>query len=122
MKLLEECARACEILPACHAIAVHSLEVDGAGISLYKCPYAFLLVLCDTIQDWQRSLGGTDYSELMAIDFSLSGNNPVVEFDLKINEKSKIDEMNELENKLKTDGFMRVQIRQTNGTKIWRLD
>jgi len=114
----------CEILPACHAIALHSLEVDDeiARISLSKCPYAFLLVLCDTIQDWQRSLGGTDYSELMAIDVSFSGNIPVIKCDLQINMKKKIEELDKLGNKLETDGLMLVEIKQTNGNKTWRLD
>lgn len=113
----------CEILPACHAIALHSLEFEGeeSEISLSRCPYAFLLVLCDALQDWQRSLGATDYSELRAIDFSFSGDIPAIKCDLQINMDKKIEEMNKLENKLKTDGLMLVEIKQTNGNKIWRL-
>ena len=84
-----------EVLPACHAIALHSLEGRGK-VSFAKCPYAFLLQLCDAIQDWQRSLGGIDYSELKALDFRLTENIPQIKFVLKINQKKKIRELNQL--------------------------
>lgn len=117
-----------DVLPACHAIALHALpsqDLDTiGGISLSKCPYAFLLVLCDTIQDWQRSLGKTDYSELYDIDFDMSGIVPVLTISLKINEEAfdkKDGELKALEKNLKTDGLIKIIIKQTNGKGEWKL-
>lgn len=109
-----------EVLPACHAIALHSLE-GRDKVSFAKCPYAFLLQLCDAIQDWQRSLGRTDYSELEALEFSLLENTPKIEFVLKINEKKKIVELDQLRERLETNGLIQVEIRQHEGTKQWIL-
>jgi len=108
-----------EILPACHAIALHNLE--DIPIHFGTCPYAFLLVLCDVIQDWQRSLGGTDYSELQTIDASFSEDTPVIKVDLLINASKKIEELDKLCMKLKPDGLIRILIKQTNGKGTWTL-
>jgi hypothetical protein len=110
-----------EVLPACHAMALHSLESNGMKASLAKCPYAFLLQLCDTIQDWQRSLGRTDYSELKRLDFSMKKKTPNIEFVLQINEEKKIEELNQLGRKMETDGLIRIDIRQSNGRGHWIL-
>lgn len=109
-----------EVLPACHAIALHSLE-GMEKVSFAKCPYAFLLQLCDAIQDWQRSLGGTDYSELKALDFSLSQNTPKMKFVLQINQEKKIAELDQLIGRLETNGLIHVEIEQQGTNKQWIL-
>ena len=38
-------------LPACHSICLHTLDLK---IDFTKHPRAFLLILCDKIQDWGR--------------------------------------------------------------------
>lgn len=108
-----------EILPACHAIALHNLQDVPKNFG--KCPYAYLLVLCDSIQDWQRSLGGTDYSELEAITVDFSDRIPVIKADLLINDTEKVGELNKLSRGLKTDGLIRVEIKQTNGDGRWTM-
>ena len=108
-----------EVLPACHAIALHNLE--DVPKSFGKCPYAYLLVLCDSIQDWQRSLGATDYSELKAITVDFSDNIPAIKAGLLINDVKKVDELNKLSRGLETDGLIRVEIRQTNGEGKWTM-
>ena len=117
-----------DVLPACHAIALHALpqpDLDAiGGISLSKCPYAFLLALCDAIQDWQRSLGKTDYSELEGIDFDMSGIVPVLTFNINIDTVAFADkarELTALEKNLKTDGLLNVVIKQSNGNGEWKL-
>jgi hypothetical protein len=41
-------------MPACHAIAIHQLP--SISIDFCKHPFAYLLVLCDEIQDWGRPI------------------------------------------------------------------
>jgi hypothetical protein len=110
-----------EVLPACHAIALHGLESEGFIVSFGEHPYAFLLMLCDAVQDWQRSIDSEDHSELKAIDFSISAKVPKIEFSLDIQNENKIRELDELAKKLKTDGLLEVEIRQYNGDKLWKL-
>jgi len=40
-------------LPACHAIAAHNIA--SVHLNFSKHPFAFLLLLCDELQDWSRS-------------------------------------------------------------------
>jgi len=39
-------------MPACHAISVHALE--SIRVPFKKFPFAYLLILCDELQDWGR--------------------------------------------------------------------
>ena len=111
-----------DIWPACHAIAVHNLENDGFQVNLAQHPYAFLLILCDTIQDWERSINGKDYSELKQIEVSLVEGVITIECLLKINNlERKHKELDKLQNRLKTNGLLKVIIKQEDSDRIWKL-
>lgn len=106
------------IIPACHAIATHNLFFANQEISLAKYPYAFLLILCDTLQDWERCLEGKDYSELKDMTFNSTSVPPEVTFKLAINSKEKTDEIVRLQSKLSTDKLIRVKINDERGKTI----
>jgi DNA-binding transcriptional regulator YiaG len=110
-----------EIIPACHAISIHNLKIDYEKISLSQSPFAFLLVLCDTIQDWERSVAGKDHSELKYIEVGFSDITPTIEFALQINSVRKFDELDELQKRLSADKLVEIRIRQENGNRFWRI-
>ena len=113
-----------EIMPACHAISLHNFdnsEMKDLKISLSKYPYAFLLMLCDTLQDWQRSVQTQDYSELTEIQFSFPNGIPTTDFRLKINAPRKFEELDKMKNRLITHGLIKITIRQENGSRVWEL-
>ena len=85
-----------DIIPACHAIAIHNLKIDYERISLSQSPFAFLLILCDNIQDWERSVVGEDHSELIDIEVELAGEVPSIEIILRINSEKKFGELDKL--------------------------
>jgi hypothetical protein len=111
-------------MPACHAISLHNFdnsEMKDLKISLSKYPYAFLLMLCDTLQDWQRSVQTQDYSELTEIQFSFPNGIPTTDFRLKINAPRKFEELDKMKNRLITHGLIKITIRQENGSRVWEL-
>jgi hypothetical protein len=114
-----------DIMPACHAIAIHHLKIDFERISLKKSPFAFLLVLCDSIQDWQRSIDGENPSELKDITISFSETPEIkIDLDLSLNYdkyKWKYDELDELKKRLNTDNLIKITIKQSNGNREWSL-
>jgi hypothetical protein len=108
------------VLPACHAIAVHDLDLKDYKISLKQFPYAFLLVLCDTLQDWKRSTLPKDYSEL--IDINVSPKEPKIEVKLQINDTDeKIKELKNLKDRLDTEELIEITIRDSNDQQICTL-
>ena len=111
-----------EILPACHAISVHNLGFEDFKIGLSTYPYAFLLTLCDVLQDWRRCAPGKDYSELKDFNFRCRRSFPILEFKLKINLPKKEKEIIGLQEKLTTNGLMEVSIQKENGDSICSLE
>jgi len=109
------------VIPACHAIATHNLCFQNKEISLAKYPYAFLLILCDTLQDWERCLGGKDYSELKNMTFDSTSVPPEMTFKLAIDSKEKTGEIARLASKLSTDNLIRVKINDERGNIICEL-
>ncbi len=73
-----------DIIPACQAISIHNLKIDYEVISLRQSPFAFLLVLCDSVQDWDRSVSQQDPSELVDIELRFSETTPTLLISLKI--------------------------------------
>jgi hypothetical protein len=103
-----------EILPACHAIAIHNLKLKQYKISLKQFPYAFLLVLCDALQDWKRSAPAKDYSEL--VDINVSPMEPKIEAKLRINDSNKkLGELKTLEERLNTENLINIKIMNAQG-------
>jgi len=72
-------------LPACHAICCHSLD---CAISFNKHPYAFLLKLCDEIQDWGRpsKLDDREVITLRNIEIIMNSK-PILNISLNITEE-----------------------------------
>jgi hypothetical protein len=48
-------------VPASHAISLH--HMDSIKVKFKKHPFAFMLILCDELQDWGR--GGNEMSDLI---------------------------------------------------------
>lgn len=107
-----------EILPACHAIATHHLE--EIKISQKQYPYAFLLILCDVLQDWGRSIGQSDYSELADINIDCSKRNPEIACVLRINNEKKLKELDGLKKRLHADTY-KVVIEQEDTRRKWEI-
>lgn len=76
-------------LPACHAISLHHLRF--APVKFTRHPFAFLLMLCDEIQDWGRpSLHGRkDVVTLKDIEI-LNTTPPTIEFKLEASEERRM--------------------------------
>jgi len=91
------------ILPACHAISLHNLK--DINISFENQPYAFLLVLCDELQDWGRSKENNNKSELLDIKIENITQNPLITFKLQIYDDEKLNNLQELEFRLKVKSF-----------------
>jgi len=113
-----------EIMPACHAISIHHLvqeiQTEDFRNNLRHHPYAFLLILCDVLQDWGRSISQKDYSELVDINIDCSHHRPVISCNLQVNNKRKLEELDMLENKL-SNNLLEVVIKQESGDRIWKI-
>jgi hypothetical protein len=61
-------------LPACHAISLHAL--DSISVTFDKHPFAYLLILCDELQDWCRPSNNDnkDVIELKKIEIDFQNN------------------------------------------------
>ena len=90
-------------------------------ISLEKCLYAFLLIFCDAIQDWKRSVMGEDYSELKSIEINLSENVRIIDYCLQIIDKRKNKEIDRVAKKLDSNGLLRIFIKQKKKEKMDNL-
>jgi len=110
-----------EVLPACHAISIHNIKMEKTKISLQRYPYAFLLVLCDALQDWERSSGHKDYSELTDIKADFSKSVPLLEFSLRTNVSRKSREIKECVDKLRSNGLIKIRIKEENKNKSWTI-
>lgn len=64
------------ILPACEAILLHNtptnyLNKPSKKVDFSKNKYAFLLILCDTIQNWSRPKNGEEYPKSKPYEYSI---------------------------------------------------
>ena len=109
------------IMPACHAIAVHSFNPQDIKINFRQYPYAFLLMLCDELQDWGRSVGGKDYTELTDFEFCYQRDTPTINCTLRIHNDTKLNDLDKLKSKLNTDGLMKISIKRKNGGRTWKI-
>ena len=111
-----------EIMPACHAISLHNLSPKDVKIDFKNYPYAFLLSLCDELQDWGRTMTGEDHSELVELRVDFEKEVPVIDCILEINnEEKKYEALNDLKIKLDGNGLIRVHISQKNKSGKWEI-
>lgn len=106
-----------KIMPACHAISMHNLELKE--LSFREYPYAFLLKLCDELQDWGRSIGEKDASELIDIEISSIDTIPLLDFTLRINDIAKKKDLQRLQSTLYTDSLIKIHIKDEIGNVIF---
>jgi hypothetical protein len=112
-----------DIMPACHAISMHNLQEKNLKISFKNYPFAFLLRLCDELQDWGRSKNGLDQSEMLDFEINNEGNFPLINCTLKVNEEfleKKIKSIDFLAQQLQTDSLIQVAINLKSKEKVER--
>jgi len=81
-------------IPACHAICCHSIECN---IDFKKHPYAFLLKICDELQDWGRPSKRNNLDNIKLLDINISENDiPTIYFELEITNNRKKELINKL--------------------------
>jgi hypothetical protein len=106
-----------EIMPACHAIAIHNLRIKDMKIYFNTQPFAFLLRLCDEIQDWGRSSQGVDQSALIQLETKLDEERPIINLTLRT-ESSFFEPKNKdiefLKNQLQAQGMLVINITIIN--------
>lgn len=79
-------------LPACHAIGVHHLESIRVGFS--KHPIAYILILCDELQDWGRTSTQSDRNMISLKDVNITETDPPklqFEIETSADRKRKLD-------------------------------
>jgi len=106
------------ILPACHAIAVHNFDPDDLIIEFEKTPFAFLLVLCDELQDWGRSQAKKDKSDLLNVEIN-QAEIPEIIFNIKMLDVSKKESFDLLKKKLRCN-LIKIIINSEYQDQIYR--
>lgn len=77
-------------LPACHAISLHHLS--SVAIEFYKHPFAFLLALCDELQDEGRPSTQPNRDIIYIDDIDIVNTSiPEIQFKIEISEKRRKD-------------------------------
>jgi len=110
-------------LPSCHAICVHNL--NHTIIRFKKHPHAFLLKICDAIQDWGRPTRKRDIDNIKLDNLTIESdrnNIPVIEFVLDISKKRTRELKSALSNKyLKTDKLLKISFKDINNNSIHEI-
>jgi hypothetical protein len=74
-------------LPACHAIATHMLPSIKVRFAIH--PFAALLIVCDEVQDWGRSITGRESDDTVClVDVNVLESKPI-EIQLKMSSSKK---------------------------------
>jgi hypothetical protein len=95
-------------LPAGHAIGVHTASTS---VSFAKHPFAFLLVLCDEIQDWGRPSNKDNDDVIELRDISIDGSEiPTIGFEILASENRRVRLANVLEKRLAKDNSINIEI------------
>jgi hypothetical protein len=95
-------------LPACHAISLHALE--SIPVNFTKHPFAYLLILCDELQDWGRPSNiNDDVIELknLAIDV---GRTPTIRLTIEALPERRKRLNNVIAKRLENDGSIKIEI------------
>ena len=93
------------IMPACHAISLHTFTHKEIQIKFEKFPFAFLLSLCDELQDWGRSLNEKDHSTLRGISIDENDDIPEIIINITCNNNNKYKNIKKLKKKLKCNSI-----------------
>ena len=98
-------------LPACHAITVHHLT--SIPIKFSKHPIAFMLMLCDELQDWGRPSNQANQDIIYLNEMNITEMDcPEIQFVIEISKTRKKILRKTLSN-LHTCGKVKVTIRDT---------
>ena len=101
-------------LPAAHAISVHNIPLL---VNFKQHPFAFMLVLCDEIQDWGRS-EDDNRNEFIAMDEIevRRCNIPTIAFKLSANDNKVEKLIRKLRDRLRADNAIEIKI---NGLSLF---
>jgi hypothetical protein len=96
-------------MPACHAISVHAL--DSVPISFRKYPFAYLLVLCDEIQDWGRPSRKKKQDVICLKSIEISGTRlPNINFEIEASPKRRTRLLKTINKRLIRDDSINLTI------------
>lgn len=97
-------------LPACHSICVHNLP--SLCIEFRKHPLAFLLILCDEMQEWGRpaNWGNEDNIYLLDVDVRLEKELIVITLDALISRRRQKLLRKKLKERIDTNGRISTHI------------
>jgi len=105
-------------LPACHAISLHHLP--SIPVEFLKHPLAFVLVLCDELQDWGRpsSRKTPDLIELKDISITKMDTLAIqIEIESSANRKKELEEV--IARRLQ-DNAIKIIIQAVEGSDNWQ--
>lgn len=103
-------------LPASHSICLHNLDLK---IDFTKYPLAFLLILCDEIQDWGRPTKEINQDLIYLYDINIDGSKiPTIIFNVAISENRGNNLKNILSKRLQTSHLIKVKILNLDGDVI----
>lgn len=107
-------------LPACHAISLHNLRNE---ISFNKFPFAFLLTLCDEIQDWGRPSIDKDKEIFFLKKLDIENSTiPVINIHLHISETRTKQMVDNLSSRMHTDSRLKIRIFNQQGINFLKIE
>lgn len=107
-------------LPACHAITVHHLK--SIPIELIKHPIAFVLTLCDELQDWGRPSDQANQNILYLDQMNIEedGDRPKIQFVIEISETRK-DRLKKALSNLRASKKAKIIIMDTQNNEVYSI-
>jgi hypothetical protein len=94
-------------LPACHAISLHDLK--SFPVTFGKYPFAFMLILCDELQDWGRPSKRVNPYVIDLKKVTVGGSSiPEIQFEINASN----------ERRLEVDKVLKVRLPEDNRVKI----
>lgn len=106
-------------MPAIHAIGLHTLET--VNVAFGKHPIAFLLVLCDELQDWGRPTKGPRKGTVSLANLDIaSASVPAIHFKVTASSRARKRIKKSL-SRLCTNGKIKVSISDEEGNTILEI-
>jgi hypothetical protein len=106
-------------MPAIHAISLHTLE--PVNLEFEKHPIAFLLVLCDELQDWGRPAKRPKKSPINLTGLDIDNATvPLIKFHVKTSKKTR-KHMEKSLSRLYTNGKIKVSIYDEEGNILFEI-
>jgi hypothetical protein len=96
-------------VPACHAISLHYLP--SIPVEFSKHPLAYILILCDELQDWGRpSYQKTrDLIELKDINIEFANGVPIIQLDIETPPERKKEFEDSISQRLRGNGKIEIK-------------